>query len=173
MAQRRREDLNALAQVYAAQRLLGYLDGQYQERRPPDLAGRIGEDLARLAIECAAELVLIPLGLEHADHRLASDAGRRMVGRVTAPVIAYMDLPYGLGDPAIVAARLEELDNPAPWQPGPSNHAATREGKLRAVSCYASQIAPLQRSTSVEGQWERTFEPQSEMFWILSPRAHG
>lgn len=154
VAERRAEDLRALALTGAAHVHLDFLDRQYVGRggaRAPAEAD-VSDALRPLLLD--AEEVYAPSALSartlrsrlrpsgHSDHRLVRDAALA----VRPDAILYADLPYarhprsgGFRLPREVRGR------------GLRRHvvrlgAATIAEKLRAVECYATQLAPLARA---------------------------
>jgi LmbE family N-acetylglucosaminyl deacetylase len=163
VAARRVEDRAALAALNATPHWLDFPDQQY--------VGPGGRQ-DRAAVEAAVEqllhqhqpaLALLPLGLFHSDHVLASDAVLAVAaGLPGVRWAAYEDALYrripGLVQDRLVALRL------AGWRATPVDlPSAGLERKRPAVACYASQLralATLQRPGHADA-----FAP--ERFWSI------
>ena len=157
VAARRREDERALGLLRAQPRWLDFADGQYGPSVPIDaLAAAVREVL----IETSPSLLLCPMGLFHADHRLAHDAVVAAVrGLGIERLRFYEDVPYR-AMPGVLQARLAEWAaagvqvTPAAEQPrggiGP---------KARALRLYASQ------RRAFGGGWPDAALPERHWRW--------
>jgi LmbE family N-acetylglucosaminyl deacetylase len=98
VAARLLEDSAAVASLGAKQRLIGGLDSQYGKQ--PRRAAIIGDGIETALTELLPTRCLIPLGLQHDDHREVRRAAVRVAANSQAPVewIVYEDLPYGPDD---------------------------------------------------------------------------
>jgi LmbE family N-acetylglucosaminyl deacetylase len=139
MSKRRDEDHRALAALEARPHWLPFPDSQYgADPAPPHaLAAALHEALQPLA----ADTVLLPLGLFHADHRRAHDAAIDVVNALPVTWFAYEDALYR-GLPGLLQQRLMELAQ-AGWQATPARfgpNAGDAAAKARAVARYASQL---------------------------------
>ena len=121
--------------------------------------------LGRVLETVEPEAVLLPLGLFHSDHRLASDATLALQRANGATRwFAYADAVYRAfeGDP--VGQRLAELaasgvraqEVPTPRRPAPAT-------KRHAVACYQSQLRALEAPG--HPGWADALAP--ERFWRL------
>lgn len=122
-AVRRAEDSNAAALVNATAVHLTYWDRQYRNpgygyTGPGEqaLAPVIADDLLSRDAENPAGAWMIPLGLGHADHRLAADASLLCAAQLWAgnghqppDIFVYEELPYAVEDYGDVANRKHSL----------------------------------------------------------------
>ena len=164
---RREEDRAALAVLGARPHWLGFPDPQYgtkPERR------ELADALAAALDELEPEILVLPLGMFHDDHRLTADAALDALRhRPDLTLLAYADAIYrrvpDLVEERLAALRAAGLDLQAlavPQRPaGPE--------KRRAVACYRSQVRALERSW--DGGASDAFEP--EQFWLLTEAASG
>ena len=166
LAMRRREDAHALAALRAVPRWLDFADAQYGESAP---AEAVAAALRAVLLDVRARLVLCPLGLFHADHRLVHDAclaALRDAGMAAVALLAYEDVPYR-GRPGVLQQRLAELagagTRATPADDAPRADArACAARKARALRAYASQL----RAFAPDGLDDAT---RAERFW----RLHG
>jgi LmbE family N-acetylglucosaminyl deacetylase len=143
VAARIAEDDASLAALGARGVRLDFLDAQYREPAISPSEETLGTAIAEAVSDLAADVVLIPLGLTHPDHRLAGAGGRHASTLLPGlRWIAYQDLPYGYEDDAAVAAALETL---GPLVPAPIRLTDERqvEHKRAALDCYPSQMRTL------------------------------
>jgi LmbE family N-acetylglucosaminyl deacetylase len=163
MNARRAEDRAALQKVDAEPDWLDFPDRQYVPA---------GEAQDHAAVETAIEevlhrhqpvLALLPLGLFHSDHLLASDA--ILAVAADFPGVrwaAYEDALYRRL-PGLVQARLAHLHR-AGWRATPLELPGGAVGRKReAVACYASQLRAL--ATAQRLGHADAFAP--ERFWGL------
>ncbi|HEY2579996.1 MAG TPA: hypothetical protein VGI74_27100 [Streptosporangiaceae bacterium] len=195
-AVRRGEDCNAAALVHATAIHLTYWDRQY--RNPgygytgPDeqaLGPVIADDLLKKDAENPAGAWVIPLGLGHADHRLAADAsllcasqlwasqpcasqpcaGQLRAGRLWAnghqppEVYVYEELPYAVEDYAEVADRKQSLaERGFTLVPDDTlEFSGDRSLKMAVFRCHTSQRRALRRRA-------RTAVRTPERVWRLT-----
>jgi LmbE family N-acetylglucosaminyl deacetylase len=190
MAVRRGEDAEAAALVRAAALHLPYWDRQYRNEQyrydgpaEDELAPAIAADLLAQAAKQPRPW-LIPLGLGHPDHRLATEAAlfgatQTWNGRPAPPpspgaaeVYVYADLPYAVEDPAGVTERkrylaergfaLEE-DGTLEFTAGRRPKIADRRLKAAVLRCHKSQRRILRRRA-------HTAIRTPERIWRLVPR---
>ena len=161
MRVRRGEDDDALAVLGALPERLGLWDSQYRDRprwtsrvvRRPAPRGPADDVIVDAVADRLHELVaslgpatwLMPLGLVHRDHRLTAEACRRVARRMPGSEwVAYVELPYGVESPELVADCLAQLVEEG-WRSEevmlPTDPDQSR--KLAAVQCYRSQAAAL------------------------------
>jgi LmbE family N-acetylglucosaminyl deacetylase len=138
---RRAEDGRALATLAARPLWLPFVDAQYG---PAPSGERLAEALARAIAVGGGGTVAIPLGLFHSDHRLAHEAGLRVLGRFPHLAwLAYEDALYR-GLPGLVDERVAEL---ASAGLGPVRARLPADGRAaakgRAIAAYASQLRAL------------------------------
>jgi LmbE family N-acetylglucosaminyl deacetylase len=135
MQARHREDAHALAALGAEPEHLDFLDAQYGTTPSP---ADVTDELRRVIRRRNPDLVLLPLGLYHDDHRLAADAALQAVRPGAA--IVYEDVPYRRR-PGLVQQRLCAL-HALGWRATPLVFEAAdgrHELKRAAVRRYASQ----------------------------------
>lgn len=169
IAERRREDAQALALLDATPRWLDFTDGQYGESSSVEM---LAAALCTVLRDLRPGTVLYPLGLFHADHRLAHDAAvvaLQGLGDLRITAHAYEDVPYR-GMPGVLQQRLAELADiglqatPVRHDAVPAAAAGDRGAddraarKARAVAAYVSQLrafAPggLPDAESPERRW--------------------
>jgi len=157
---RREEDALALFLLEAMPRWLDFLDAQYGPRPPVE---RVAEALAQAIGEFSPDTVLLPLGLFHSDHRLASDASLSLRAQCgERRWIVYADALYRV-IPGLQDERMSELVSRGfvlePLQaPDPTG------SKRQAARCYASQLRALAAPGHVP--LEKAFEP--EQYWQIA-----
>jgi LmbE family N-acetylglucosaminyl deacetylase len=163
MSARHAEDRAALAVLGARPRWLPFRDAQY--------GGPLGADavvprLAAALRDCRPDLVALPLGLFHDDHKTTHEAGLRLARRWPRLTwLLYADALYrrlaGLVEERLARLGAEGLAPvPLPAAPVP---APREELKRRAVACYASQLRAL--SGPGGAGYDDVFEP--ERYWRL------
>ncbi|HJV63296.1 MAG TPA: PIG-L family deacetylase [Albitalea sp.] len=170
IAERRREDCAALAELEARPRWLDFLDSQYGETPTVDA---VCEALRAAIIECGPDVVLYPLGLFHSDHLLVHEASRAALEAFPAtPAMAYEDSPYR-GMPGLLQQRLgiflAQGLCATPARLEAQDAFAAR--KAQALRRYASQLAGLGSGGDADAA-------QPERFWTLErptleDAAHG
>jgi LmbE family N-acetylglucosaminyl deacetylase len=143
IALRREEDRAALTVLGAHPCWLELRDQQYVHAHAPQDARDLRDSLAARVEATAPGHVLLPLGLFHSDHVLASNAVLAFAQHF--PGIrwtAYEDALYRRL-PGLVQRRLQELQAQG-WEATPEELPGGRlERKRRAVACYASQLRGL------------------------------
>lgn len=140
---RRREEDAAAARILGASVVwLDFLDRQYQSSPPLDAIASAIEDIVRA--RDPGEVVL-PLGLFHSDHHLASDASLLLAARDGSRTwMAYEEAPYHTL-PNAVDQRKAELEARG-WRlrrAPRSIDAGEQALKRQAVASYRSQLAGL------------------------------
>jgi LmbE family N-acetylglucosaminyl deacetylase len=165
---RRCEDRAALSAIGASPEWLDFRDRQYGQS--PSTA-TVAEAITPFVSE--ASLVLVPLGLFHSDHRLASDAALA-VARGLRPLgcwLAYEDAIYRRMS-RLRRERLAQLRAAGlALHPVARPLAPASARKRRAVACYRSQLRAL--AAAGRPGYEDVFAP--ERFWRigLPVRASG
>jgi LmbE family N-acetylglucosaminyl deacetylase len=152
MGVRRGEDISACAMVHAKPVHLTYWDRQYRN----DRYGYEGLAEEKLPEAIAAELLsrppaapedcwVVPLGLGHADHRIAAEVGLLLAERNAGEFYLYEELPYAAELKSEVAARKRLLaERGFALEEDPTVDIATdRSLKSAAIGCHASQRRPL------------------------------
>lgn len=132
---RRDEDRNATAILRANSVYFDIPDGQYGE---PEKRDQFESVLRGQLIRNDYEFVLAPLGLGHPDHIFVSDIAVKVMKDHDLPLYLWEDMPLRVIEPELVTPRKEQLGikefQPTKIGDGPIAH------KIRALSCYASQI---------------------------------
>lgn len=162
MGHRRAEDRAALALLGARARWLPFRDAQYGGPVGPDvvLAG-----LAAAIRACRPDVVALPLGLFHDDHKTTHEAGLRLARRWPQLTwLLYADALYRR-IAGLVEQRLERLraDGFVPV-PLPLATARRDDIKRRAVACYTSQL----RAFSGLGLDGHADVLEAERYWRLT-----
>ena len=176
---RRQEDARAVGLLGAHARWLEFRDSQYG---PSPACSEIEQALRAILAEWRPRSLLLPLGLFHSDHLLASDAGLALIaqgGLVDAEavvderdeggVFAYEDALYRRL-PGAVQQRLSALANGGICATpvveagrGQEAERADAELKRRAVECYASQL----RALATPGRLGHEDAFHRERYWKL------
>jgi LmbE family N-acetylglucosaminyl deacetylase len=166
---RRGEDISAAAMLGATSRHLRFWDRQYRgaaygyDGEPEDsLPALIAEELLACAAEQPDQAWVFPLGLGHADHRAAADAGLLFARRQAGEVYVYEDLPYAAENPRGVAERKEQFTQRGFTLTEEDTLAAngSRSVKAAAIACHVSQRRLL-------GRRIRTAVRAPERIWRL------
>jgi LmbE family N-acetylglucosaminyl deacetylase len=170
-AARRAEDAAALAVLGATQHGLGFLDGDYREmtgrcHEDGSVRGPFKEALADAVREMvdalAPQLLLCPMGLLHRDHIATAEAAWSTLGaRPDCLIVAYLDLPYGITDPAWLDAAENRLRSAGLHASGYPIEPYLTTLKKQAFACYESQREQVGR---VHPDWEQSFDPGAERF---------
>lgn len=163
MAARREEDQGALALLDAVPRWLPFLDDQYGV---PVMQCALTEAITAHTRATAANALVMPLGLFHADHRHAADAALQAHDHLPSlQLMAYEDVPYRAIE-GLLQQRLAELRHDG-WIATPLK-APTRtpDGrKAAALARYASQLRAFG-----DGGLDDPFRP--ERLWTLQRASH-
>jgi LmbE family N-acetylglucosaminyl deacetylase len=139
VAQRRMENEAALDLLDAAACNLDFVDDQY--RREPVPTRDVAQALRDVVEGWQPDTVLVPFGLRHRDHRIASAAAlATRAGSSATNWIAYVEFPYAwlledLAARRITAFQLHgyRLTPVVRMSPAPATKAA-------ALACYRSQV---------------------------------
>jgi LmbE family N-acetylglucosaminyl deacetylase len=161
MGARREEDRRALALLLARPLWLEFCDSQY--RRSPTIDDVV-DALREAMAQAEPTAVFFPLGLFHEDHKLAHEAGLRLMRRHPWPAwFAYEDAIYRRIR-GLVNDRLTKLEA-AGFMPtlvtGGSRSAS--DLKRKAMGCYRSQL----RALSTPGRPGYQDALAEERFWHL------
>ena len=154
---RRGEDISATALVRATAIHLSYWDRQYRNEcygyqglADEELPTAIAATLASRRPSAPAAAWVIPLGLGHADHRLAADAGLIVADREAGDVFLYEELPYAVEDASEVTARKRYFaERGFELEDTTVGIAADRTLKTAVLRCHASQRRALRRRLRV------------------------
>lgn len=168
---RQEEDRAAMAVLDATPVWLDFADHQYlapPERTPLD---DVAAALERAIVEAEATAVFIPMGLANPDHVLTHDAAMAVRQRhLDRAWFAYEDHGYK-HLPGLLAWRVAKLFRSGVWPtPAVVPIEPDDERKAKAIWCYASQIAPLERDHALR---ERLAAHVPEQFWRLAPPPSG
>lgn len=162
MGRRRAEDRAALTLLGARARWLPLRDAQYGGPVRPDM---VVIPLAAAIRACRPDVVAIPLGLFHDDHKTTHEAGLRLARRWPQLTwLLYADALYRR-IAGLVEQRLERLRADG-LVPVPLPPATTRRDdvKRRAIACYASQL----RALSALGLDDHAHVLEPEHYWRLT-----
>jgi LmbE family N-acetylglucosaminyl deacetylase len=163
MGYRRAEDRAALAVLGARPRWLPFRDAQYGGPRDVDT---VVAGLAATVRACRPDVVAIPLGLFHDDHKTTHEAGLRLARRWPLLTwLLYADALYRRIDGLVEErlARLRAAGLVAVPLPPTSVPVRREELKRHAVACYASQLRAL--SGPGRAGHDDVFQP--ERYWRL------
>lgn len=131
MSNRRYENDNATALLYAEPINLSFTDGQYGKKWPTE---QITSAIQNIIDANTFDYILGPLGLGHPDHLQTTEA---ILGLETElPIYLWEDLPLRVVEPELVFERLRELN----ITEKASLTAGEITRKVRALTCYSSQI---------------------------------
>jgi len=165
IACRKREDRAALAILGAVPCWLEYLDRQYLSSPAHQDRDALERAILEVVRQFLPHRVLIPLGLFHSDHELASDAALCAAAKHTcATWTLYEDALYRRL-PGLVQRRLQRLQA-LRWQATPVELPGGHvQRKRAAVACYASQLRALGTSQRLG----HTDAFSRERYWDLTP----
>ncbi len=171
VAVRREEDRAATAVLGAEPVWLDFSDHQYltPDRRPTpeQVAPALEDALAGLR----PTAVFVPMGLANPDHVMTHAAALLVrAGRPEWSWFAYEDHGYK-HLPGMLAWRVSKLFRSGVW-PTPAIVPVDLDvdRKRKAIRCYTSQIAPLERDHALS---ERMDANVPEQFWRLAPPPRG
>ncbi|MDA8043834.1 MAG: PIG-L family deacetylase [Actinomycetota bacterium] len=171
VARRREEDRAAMAVLGADPVWLDFADHQYlQPAHRPDPSD-VAPVLEDTLVGVGPTAVFVPMGLANPDHVLTHEAA--LIVREHHQEwawFAYEDHGYK-HIPGLLAWRVSKLFRSGLW-PTPALVPVTTDTdrKRRAIWCYASQIAPLERDHALT---ERLDANVAEQFWRLAPPPAG
>lgn len=136
---RTRENDNALALLQANPINFEFPDSQYDTGLANSVhVHDIVTKLQEIVDDINYEFIMAPIGLGHPDHIKVTDAIVNL--KTSCPVYLWEDLPLRVVEPQTVAPRLETLGLTLDklWQTGTTDTKIAK--KIRALSCYKSQI---------------------------------
>jgi LmbE family N-acetylglucosaminyl deacetylase len=168
---RREEDVKAMAVLESGYRWLDFPDHQYLEPAarptPSEVAPALGDAIADLD----PTSVFFPMGLANPDHVMVHDACLLVrEGQPGLEWFCYEDHGYK-HLPGLLAWRVAKLLRSHPWPtPAIVPHVPDEERKRRALWCYTSQIAPLERDHALTARLRGRVP---EQFWRLAPPPRG
>ncbi len=166
---RRIEDEVALSLLGAHQLCLGFLDNEYrndglgryhesESGSSADITLAVANALRKLLETFQPDRCYFPLGSEHADHRLTSEAAILALAGTNIAAIAYAELTYALATPEFPPLRLRELETRGIQFEEYPLKRGTSDLKQRAAECYGSQ------GIDTTG----CFEPDAERFYRMT-----
>ncbi|MDA8358684.1 MAG: PIG-L family deacetylase [Actinomycetota bacterium] len=168
---RREEDCRAMAVLTAEHRWLDFADHQYLETEQRPTAEKIAPVLHAALAEVGPTAVFFPMGLGNPDHDVTHEASllvMREMGHLAW--FCYEDHGYK-HIPGLLAWRVARLLRRQPWPtPAIIPHEEDVDRKRRAIWCYSSQIAPLERDHALS---ERMAARVPEQYWRLAPPPRG
>jgi LmbE family N-acetylglucosaminyl deacetylase len=171
VAVRREEDVAAMTMLESGYQWLDFADHQYlpPENRPtPD---EVAPVLGAVIDELDPTAVFFPMGLGNPDHVMVHEASLLVrAGQPEREWFCYEDHGYK-HIPGLLAWRVAKLLRSHPWPtPAIVPHVPDEERKRRAIWCYTSQIAPLERDHALTARMEGRVP---EQFWRLAPPPQG
>ncbi len=134
-----RENDNALALLEAVPLNLDFPDSQYENKYANHVSVEdIRENLQIIVDTEPYEFIMAPLGLGHPDHIKVTEAVVQL--KTHKPIYLWEDLPLRVMEPQLVPARLQKLGLSIDkmWQTGTTDKKIAK--KIRAMTCYKSQI---------------------------------
>jgi LmbE family N-acetylglucosaminyl deacetylase len=160
MAERARENGQALSTLEASGIDLDFLDSQYSER-PQQGCDLLGDTLAAMISQTQPAAVFFPLGLFHEDHVTVSDVLMTLCHRLPSiQWFVYADIPYAKR-PERVARRLADcVDRGVAATPLHIGHLPER--KAIAIKAYRSQLSGLGDGDDID-----PILAQRERYWRL------
>ena len=171
VAVRREEDVAAMSVLESGYRWLDFADHQYllpEDRPTPD---EVAPVLGATITELDPTAVFFPMGLGNPDHVMVHEASLLVrTGQPDRVWFCYEDHGYK-HIPGLLAWRVAKLLRSHPWPtPAIVPHVPDEERKRRAIWCYTSQIAPLERDHALTARMEGRVP---EQFWRLAPPPQG
>jgi len=170
-AARRAEDAAALALLGASQHTLGFLDGDYREvtghcHEDGSVRGPFKDALAEAICELVdaldPQLLVCPMGLLHRDHIATTEAAwSTLRARPDRPLVAYVELPYAITDPAWLEEAQDRLRSSGLHSCEYPIEQYSTKSKEEAFACYESQLEQL---GWVNPQLGEVLQPGAERF---------
>jgi LmbE family N-acetylglucosaminyl deacetylase len=168
---RRREDEDALHVLGASAVHLGFFEAPYRSRLrcheteyTIEFFSLLRQEIVQLIAAHRPGIMMVPLGLQHVDHRIAAAAAiSAWITERPCELWTYAEQPYAQYDHALTRRRLRDLRAAAvPVIPRiDPEHTTVR---CQAVMSYRSQLEPLRRAFN---GWYPT-KPLTELIWQLS-----
>lgn len=139
VAQRQRENDQALALLEATAINLDFVDSQYEsQHQPAPHLSEMIEKLQEIVNGYNYEFIMAPLGMGHPDHVKVTDAVIRL--QTDIPIYLWEDLPIRVVEPTLVPPRLELLSLTLDKLMTPSTTGDKMAKKIRSMLCYRSQV---------------------------------
>ena len=171
VAVRREEDVAAMSVLESGYHWLDFSDHQYLAPADRPTPAGVAPTLAETIAELSPTSVFFPMGLANPDHVLVHDAC--LLVRQQQPDrewFCYEDHGYK-HLPGMLAWRVAKLLRAHPWPtPAIVPLVLDEERKRRAIWCYVSQIAALERDHALTA---RMAGPVPEQFWRLAAPPRG
>jgi LmbE family N-acetylglucosaminyl deacetylase len=171
VAVRREEDRRAMEVLAAVPLWLDFPDHQYLAPEDRPTATEIAPVLRSALVDADPTAVFFPMGLGNPDHDVTHEAS--LLVRQELDHLAwfcYEDHGYK-HVPGLLAWRVARLLRHRPWPtPAIVPHEEDEERKRRAIWCYTSQIAPLERDHALSA---RMAGRVPEQYWRLDPPPEG
>lgn len=168
---RRDEDRSAMDTLGAEPVWLEFSDHQYLSPPERPTAEAVAPVLEEAIMAARPTAVFVPMGLGNPDHVVTHEAS--LLARAAHDDLAwfcYEDQGYK-HIPGLLSWRVARLLRARPWAtPAIVPHTPDEELKRRAIWCYRSQIAPLQRDHALN---ERMDGRVPEQFWRLDEPPEG
>ena len=171
VARRREEDRAAMAVLGATPVWLDFADHQYLSRNERPRAADVAPALEKAILAASPTAVFFPMGLANPDHVLTHDACRLVAGQHDELAwFCYEDHGYK-HLPGLLAWRVAKLLRSGLWPtPAMVPIDLDTERKRKAIWCYTSQIAPLERDHALTARLDANVP---EQFWRLAPPPQG
>ena len=150
---------------------LRFVDHQYLSKDQRATAEEVATDLGAAIDAADPTSVFVPMGLANPDHVLTHEAALlARVHRAGLAWFAYEDAGYK-HVPGLLAWRVATLFKSGLW-PTPAMVPVEPDAdrKHRALACYRSQLAPLERDHALA---ERLAANVPEQYWQLDPPPAG
>jgi LmbE family N-acetylglucosaminyl deacetylase len=171
VAARRLEDLAAMEVLTSEHRWLDFPDHQYLDPADRPTPADVAPALAEAIDAVNPTSVFVPMGLGNPDHVMVHDASL-LVRREQAQRTWFCYEDHGYKHiPGLLAWRVAKLLRAHPWPtPAIVPHVPDEALKRRAIWCYTSQIAPLERDHALTARMEALVP---EQFWRLDEPPKG
>ena len=171
VAIRREEDVKAMAVLESGYEWLDFPDHQYLAPADRPTAAAVAPVLAETIAALDPTAVFFPMGLANPDHDMVHEACLLVrADQLQREWFCYEDHGYK-HLPGLLAWRVAKLLRAHPWPtPAIVPHIPDEERKRRAIWCYTSQIAPLERDHALTARMDGRVP---EQFWRLGPPPAG
>ena len=133
VGERVRENSAACAMLNAEWMNLDFPDSQYNNNNTVEA---IRENLQALIEETWYEAIYAPIGLDHPDHKMVTEAVMQL--DFPRDIILWEDMPFRVVEPLEANKRVLELGLREYTQPATTHEKIAK--KMRALACYTSQM---------------------------------